>query len=78
MKAIIGPHAGFAYSGPTAAWAYKYLQQERNKGADIKRIFLLGPSHKKYIEGCSISALQELATPFGNLPVDVEGRFLII
>jgi AmmeMemoRadiSam system protein B len=26
IKAIIGPHAGYTYSGPTAAWAYKYLQ----------------------------------------------------
>lgn len=26
VKAIIGPHAGYAYSGPNAAWAYKYLQ----------------------------------------------------
>ena len=27
LKAIIGPHAGLAYSGPTAAWAYKNLAQ---------------------------------------------------
>jgi AmmeMemoRadiSam system protein B len=26
IKAIIGPHAGFKYSGPVAAWSYKYLQ----------------------------------------------------
>lgn len=25
VKAIIGPHAGFKYSGPVAAWSYKYL-----------------------------------------------------
>lgn len=25
IKGIIGPHAGYYYSGPTAAWAYKYL-----------------------------------------------------
>ncbi len=24
LKALIGPHAGFSYSGPVAAWAYKY------------------------------------------------------
>jgi AmmeMemoRadiSam system protein B len=22
LRGIIGPHAGFSYSGPTAAWAY--------------------------------------------------------
>ena len=25
LKAIIGPHAGFRFSGPTSAWAYKNL-----------------------------------------------------
>jgi AmmeMemoRadiSam system protein B len=26
VKAIIGPHAGYRYSGPVAAWAYKYYE----------------------------------------------------
>jgi hypothetical protein len=26
VKAIIGPHAGYRYSGPVAAWSYKYLE----------------------------------------------------
>lgn len=25
-KALIGPHAGYSYSGKTAAWAYKALE----------------------------------------------------
>ena len=25
VKAIIGPHAGFQFSGPVAAWSYKYM-----------------------------------------------------
>ena len=28
-RAIISPHAGFSYSGPTAAFAFKQVQQER-------------------------------------------------
>jgi AmmeMemoRadiSam system protein B len=27
IKGIIGPHAGYLYSGPTAAFAYKYIDQ---------------------------------------------------
>jgi len=27
VKAVIGPHAGFRYSGPVAAWSYKYLER---------------------------------------------------
>ncbi len=30
VKALIGPHAGLYYSGPTAAWAYKYLNKDSN------------------------------------------------
>ena len=70
---MIGPHAGFAYSGPTAGWAYKYLI-EQNKVKPISKIFLLGPSHKKYFEGCSISGVQILETPLGNMKVDEQSK----
>lgn len=63
VKAMIGPHAGLKYSGPVAAWSYKYLQPGQNK----LRVFLLGPSHKKYLEGVSFSICHELQTPIGNI-----------
>ena len=37
VKAIIGPHAGFRYSGPTAAWGYQYI----TKPHEFKRVFIL-------------------------------------
>ena len=40
LKAIIGPHAGFTYSGPTAGWAYKNIDPSL-----YNRVVLLGPSH---------------------------------
>jgi MEMO1 family protein len=40
LKAIIGPHAGFTYSGPNAAWAYKNIDPNA-----YDRVLLLGPSH---------------------------------
>ena len=30
IKAIIGPHAGFRYSGPVAAWSYQHLEKFKN------------------------------------------------
>ncbi|KAB8290467.1 hypothetical protein EYC80_010898 [Monilinia laxa] len=39
-RLIIAPHAGYSYSGPAAAWAYKSLDLSK-----AKRVFLLGPSH---------------------------------
>ncbi|KAI9689096.1 MAG: hypothetical protein M1822_000834 [Bathelium mastoideum] len=66
-RAIIAPHAGYAYSGPAAAWAYKSLDL-----SNAKRIFLLGPSHHFYLTGCALSECHEYATPLGNLRVDTE------
>jgi len=66
-KAIIGPHAGYDYSGPTAAWAYKSIDT-----TGIKRVFLLGPSHHVYLDGCALTAFANYATPLGDLPVDLE------
>ncbi|KAJ7598078.1 hypothetical protein C8J56DRAFT_919136 [Mycena floridula] len=64
-KAVIAPHAGYAYSGPTAAWAYKAIDP-----TGIKRVFILGPSHHLYLDGCALSSCSEYETPIGNLPLD--------
>ncbi|KAG2209540.1 hypothetical protein INT47_008384 [Mucor saturninus] len=65
VRAIIGPHAGFQYSGPTAAFAYKAVDISK-----IKRVFLLGPSHQAYFDGCNLSKCDTYETPLGNLQVD--------
>ncbi|KAJ3824966.1 MEMO1 family [Lentinula raphanica] len=66
-KAVIAPHAGYSYSGPAAAWAYKSIDT-----TGIKRVFILGPSHHLYLDGCALSNCKEFATPVGNLPLDLE------
>lgn len=65
LKAIIGPHAGFAYSGPNAAWAYKNI----NAG-DYDRVVLLGPSHSLGFEALGLTACSTWQTPLGDLAVD--------
>lgn len=66
-KAIIAPHAGYIYSGPVAATAYRALAKAR---AEIRRIVLLGPSHRLAFEGLALSSARCFATPLGNIPVD--------
>ncbi|KAK0245772.1 MEMO1 family [Armillaria nabsnona] len=66
-KAVIAPHAGYSYSGPAAAWAYKSIDTKL-----IKRVFILGPSHHLYIQGCALSGCEEYETPIGNLPLDLD------
>ncbi|KAF4321177.1 hypothetical protein BBO99_00005124 [Phytophthora kernoviae] len=68
IRAIIGPHAGFRYSGPTAAFAYHHLLDLDR----IKRVFILGPSHHFYLRGCAVSTAHEYETPLGNIVIDHE------
>jgi hypothetical protein len=35
-----------------------------------KRVFILGPSHHVYLDGCALSKCKEYATPLGPLPLD--------
>ena len=65
LKALIGPHAGFRFSGPNAAWAYKNV-----KPGDFDRVFILGPSHKIGFEFIVSTECGEWETPLGNLKVD--------
>lgn len=37
-----------------------------------KRVFILGPSHHVYLDGCDLSQCKTYQTPIGDLPVDVE------
>lgn len=66
-RAIIAPHAGYSYSGPTAAWAYKHINV-----TGVHRIFLLGPSHHVYSPRCSLTTCAEYNTPLGSITIDLE------
>lgn len=66
-KAIIAPHAGYIYSGPTAAVAYSSLQPLREK---INRVILLGPAHRVYLRGLALSSATHFASPLGVIEVD--------
>lgn len=66
-KAIIVPHAGYAYSGAIAASAYASLKQNRNQ---IKKIVLLGPAHTLYFKGIAYDSKQYFSTPLGEIKQD--------
>ncbi|KAL7753667.1 hypothetical protein RI367_000598 [Sorochytrium milnesiophthora] len=62
IRAVIAPHAGYSYSGQAAAWAYACLDL-----GDVETIFVLGPSHHRYLDGCAVSRCTQFATPLGVL-----------
>jgi len=80
IRAVIVPHAGYSYSGPTAAAAYKLVQQElSNADTPIRKILVLHPSHHVYLPGtCAVSNAAILQTPVGDLHVDDELRQEIV
>jgi len=65
IRGIIAPHAGYIYSGPGAAWAYKEIAE--SKIADI--YIILGLSHSGF--GTCLS-LDDWETPFGIIKTDKE------
>ncbi|MEW5881820.1 MAG: AmmeMemoRadiSam system protein B [Pseudomonadota bacterium] len=68
-KALIAPHAGYVYSGPIAACAYATLETARDR---IRRVVLLGPTHRVAVRGLALPGADRFATPLGEVEVDRE------
>jgi AmmeMemoRadiSam system protein B len=66
-KAIIVPHAGYVYSGSTAALAYARLAAGRQT---IRRVVLLGPVHRVAVRGLALPGVAAFATPLGQVALD--------
>jgi AmmeMemoRadiSam system protein B len=63
LLGIISPHAGYQYSGPGAAWAFKEIAE--SKFPDV--YIMLGLSHSGF---SSCTSLEDWETPFGTVKVD--------
>ena len=68
LKMLIVPHAGYVYSGPVAATAYRLLQS----AAPPRQLVVVGPSHFVAFTGLATSGVEGLATPLGVVPVDAD------
>ncbi len=66
-KALIVPHAGYIYSGATAALAYARLTGARSQ---IRRVVLLGPVHRVPVRGLALPGVAAFETPLGKVPID--------
>lgn len=69
LKAIVAPHAAYRYSGASAAWAYKSVDILK-----VRRVFILGPCHHTYVDGCALpeAGVQAYSTPLGDVQLDLE------
>ena len=66
-KALVVPHAGYIYSGGVAASAYDELVPARGF---VKRVVLLGPTHRVAVRGLAMPSAGGFATPLGTVRVD--------
>jgi len=68
LKALISPHAGYAYSGPTAAYAYKQLED----GPAFDTVAILSPVHQAYLGRFAVTRAAYYETPLGLVEVDAD------
>jgi len=64
--AVIAPHAGYVYSGKTAAYSYNAARRK-----DITTVILLGSSHRSSFRGIALYPSGSWETPLGQVPVDI-------
>ena len=64
---LVSPHAGYVYSGPVAAFAYKQIE-----GRQFDDVIVIGPSHRHGFYGASVDMMAGRKTPLGDLDFDLE------
>jgi AmmeMemoRadiSam system protein B len=69
VRAVVAPHAGTIYSGPTAGYAFKAL---RRLSDGAWTVFLLGPAHRVPVDGVALGNFRGFRTPLGDAPVAVD------
>ena len=65
VMAVIAPHAGHAYSGAVAGYAFAALS-----GQDPDLVAVIAPMHHPYVEPLITTAHDAYSTPLGDVPVD--------
>lgn len=63
---IVAPHAGYVYSGKSAAYAYNVLKEN----TEFETVIIISPSHRKYFKGCSIYDGDAYETPLGEININ--------
>lgn len=71
VKALICPHAGYAYSGPVAARAYRTIA-----GREFRTVVIVAASHYAEFRGVSVAGSAAYETPLGTVPVSEQVRRL--
>lgn len=68
LAALIVPHAGYVYSGPTAARAWALAGSLRGR---LERVVMLGPTHRVGVRAMALPGCRAMDTPLGAVEVEV-------
>jgi AmmeMemoRadiSam system protein B len=66
-KAVIAPHAGYAYSGPVAGHAFAALAAAASK---LRRVVVVGPAHYVRFRGLAVPQAEAFGTPLGEVALE--------
>lgn len=75
LKALVVPHAGTIYSGPTAAFGYSLLGKSKDR--DRISVLLIGPSHFVSFSGAATFISDTWETPLGAITIDPRVKDLV-
>jgi AmmeMemoRadiSam system protein B/AmmeMemoRadiSam system protein A len=64
---LISPHAGYGFSGQTAAFGYRFI-----KNKPYKTVIIIGTSHHKVFNGAALCGQDSFVTSLGKVNVDKE------
>jgi len=69
VAGLVVPHAGYVYSGKTAAFGYKTIENK-----DFENVIVISPSHREYFRGISVYSGDAYETPLGKIPINIDLR----
>ena len=67
IRGLVVPHAGYEFSGPCAAYAYKSVQ-----GKPYKRVIIMGPDHRIGFNGIAVTKATHYETVLGEIAIDTD------
>jgi len=68
VQALILPHAGYRYSGQTAAYGIRQIA-----GRTFSRVVVIGPSHRAHLGNLgALPTATHFASPLGEVPLDLD------
>ena len=72
LRALILPHAGYSFSGYTAAHAAPLLENRH-----FDKIIIMGPDHRAGFKGCAVSSVAAYQTPLGKIDLHPDAGSLL-